>query len=149
MNVALDTNVVAYASGVNDTARQSLALDVLDRMPQEWQRIPVQVLGELFRVLVRKAKRSIHDSRRIVLGWRNTVPAIPTTEPVLLSAMELAAHHRLAIWDAVVLAAAASEHCAFLLSEDMHEGFTWGGVTIVNPMKRPLHLAFEMLLSEA
>jgi predicted nucleic acid-binding protein len=149
MNVALDTNVVAYASGVNDTAKQYLALDVLDRMPQEWQRIPVQVLGELFRVLVRKAKRSAQDARRIVLGWRNTVSAIPTTEPVLLAAIELATRHQLAIWDAVVLAAAVSDGCAYLLSEDMHEGFTWGGVTIINPMKRPLHRAFETILSEA
>src|SRR4051812_22927342 len=148
MNIALDTNVVAYASGVDDAKRQALALDVLDRLPQDWQRIPVQVLGELFRVLVRKAKRSSREARHIVLGWRNTVPAIPTTEPVMMSAMELADDHRLAIWDAVILAAAASAGCSFLLSEDMQEGFSWSGVTIVNPLKRPLHPSLEILLAK-
>jgi hypothetical protein len=39
----------------------------------------------------------------------------------------------LAIWDAIILAAASEAGCRVLLSEDMQEGFTWGGVTIINP----------------
>jgi predicted nucleic acid-binding protein len=34
-----------------------------------------------------------------------------------------------------------------LLSEDMHEGFTWGGVTIVNPFASPAHELLDDLRS--
>jgi predicted nucleic acid-binding protein len=52
---------------------------------------------------------------------------------VVLAATDLAADHQLTIWDATILAAAAEAGCRLLLSEDMQGGFTWRGVTIVNP----------------
>jgi predicted nucleic acid-binding protein len=138
VKIAIDTNVLAYAAGTDDLHRQLLALDVLNRLPKEMRVIPVQVLGELFRVLVRKAKLPLAQARDIVSRWRSMVPTVDTTEAVMMSAVELAASHRLPICDAVILAAAASQSCSLLLSEDMQEGFSWSGVTIVNPLKRPL-----------
>jgi predicted nucleic acid-binding protein len=47
----------------------------------------------------------------------------------------------LGVWDAVVLAATSKAGCRVLLSEDLQEGFTWGGVTVVDPfasMRHPL-----------
>ena len=37
------------------------------------------------------------------------------------------------MWDALVMAAAADNRCRIVLSEDLQHGFTWRGVTIVNP----------------
>jgi predicted nucleic acid-binding protein len=37
------------------------------------------------------------------------------------------------IWDALILAVAAENRCRLLLSEDFQAGFTWRGVTVVNP----------------
>ena len=56
MNVALDTNVLAYAEGTNGAAMRDKALEVIQRLPQGTIVLPVQTLGELFNVLVRKAK---------------------------------------------------------------------------------------------
>lgn len=47
--------------------------------------------------------------------------------------------HRLGWWDAVVLSAAADARCRLLLSEDLQEGFTWGGVTVTNPFSSSCH----------
>ncbi|HUB85435.1 MAG TPA: PIN domain-containing protein [Rhizomicrobium sp.] len=138
MKVAIDTNVLAYAAGVNDPHRQSLALEVLNRLPKEVRILPVQVLGELFRVLVKKGELPLVQAREIVGRWRSMVPTVDTTEAVMMAAAELASSHRLPIWDAVIFAAAASRSCSLLLSEDMQEGFSWSGVTVVNPLKRPL-----------
>jgi predicted nucleic acid-binding protein len=55
MRIAIDTNILAYAEGVGDVARRDSALDLLKRLPPEIIIIPVQVLGELFRVLTGKA----------------------------------------------------------------------------------------------
>jgi len=38
-----------------------------------------------------------------------------------------------------MLAAAAEAGCRLLLSEDLQEGFTWGGVRVVNPFAAAVH----------
>ena len=71
MRVALDTNFLAYAEGVNDSERRNAALDLVGRLPQRDVVVPVQVLGELFHVQVRKARRSAAAARIAVLDWRD------------------------------------------------------------------------------
>ena len=61
----------------------------------------------------------------------------PTLPEVMLSAADLAADHRFGIWNAVVLSAAARAGCRLLLSEDVQDGFTWSGVTVVDRFALP------------
>jgi predicted nucleic acid-binding protein len=133
MRLALDTNVLAYAEGVNGAARKKATLEIVAKLPQEDTLVPAQVLGELFHVLTRKAGRSPERARDAILGWRDAFSTIETSGPVLLAAIDLAVHHNLGIWDSIVLAGAAAAGCRLLLSEDLHAGFTWGGVTVANP----------------
>ena len=79
MRVALDTNVLVYAEGVNGAEQRRFALDLIQRLPQEATVIPVQVLGELFNVLVRKAGKSRDKAREALLSWRDTFPVIETS----------------------------------------------------------------------
>ena len=58
MRLALDTNILAYAEGVNGVARKKATLDIIEKLAPDSTFLPIQVLGELFHVLVRKAKRS-------------------------------------------------------------------------------------------
>lgn len=51
----------------------------------------------------------------------------------------LAAGHGLQIWEAIILAVSAEARCRLLLSEDMQDGFTWRGLTVVNPFAEHLH----------
>ena len=133
MRVALDTNVLAYAEGVNGEDRKATALRILRDFTEHEVVVPAQALGELFVVLTRKAKRDAATARGAVLGWADGFPLVDTTPAVVMDAMELVAAHRLAFWDAVMLAAAAQAGCRMLLSEDMQHGFTWRGVTIQDP----------------
>lgn len=146
MRVALDTNILAYAEGTNGVAMESAALDLVQRLPPEETLLPLQTLGELFAVLVRKAGRSRASARTSILRWSDALPVIDTSDVVLISAADLAAGHQLFIWDAVVLAAAADARCRLLLSEDFQDGFTWGGVTVVNPFAREKHVLLESVL---
>ena len=57
MRIEIDTNVLAYAEGVNGESKKDEALTLLLRLEPAAVRLPVQTLGELFNVLVRKAKR--------------------------------------------------------------------------------------------
>ena len=133
MRVALDTNILAYAEGVNGAARKANALDLIQRLPAGSALLPVQTLGELFQLLVRKVNRTPAQARSAILGWRDAFPLIETSETVIVGAAELAATHRFSFWDGVVLASAAEGGCRLLLSEDLQEGFTWNSVTVTNP----------------
>jgi predicted nucleic acid-binding protein len=146
VRIALDTNVLAYAEGINDAERRDNVLDLLARVPQDSIVVPVQVLGELFNVLTRKSGRSREDARNAILSWRDAFAAIETSPEIMLAAADLAADHRLGIWDAVILSAASKAGCRLLLSEDMADGFTWGGVSVANPFAPKRHDLLEALL---
>ena len=148
MRVALDTNVLAYAEGINGAERRDVALAFIRKLPQEACVVPIQVLGELFNVLVRKAGKSRREARDALLSWRNTFSVVETSSEAMLAAADLAMDHQLGIWDAVILSAAAQGGCRLLLSEDLQEGFTWAGVTVVNPFASPRHALLQALLEE-
>jgi predicted nucleic acid-binding protein len=133
MRAALDTNILVYAEGVNGVLRAGSAVELIKKLAGSTTFLPIQVLGELFRVLVGKFRVPPQQASAVVLRWQNTFPLIETSHSVLLSALDLAVDHDLNIWDAVILSAAAEADCRLLLSEDMQDGFTWNGVTVVNP----------------
>jgi predicted nucleic acid-binding protein len=148
MKIALDTNVLACAEGVNGAVMRDRALELIERLPPAAVALPVQALGELFNVLVRKAKRRPARARAAVLSWRDAYPVVETSATVMVSATDLASDHGLTIWDSCVLAAAAEAGCRLFLSEDLQEGFTWGGVTVTNPFAPALHPLLAALLRE-
>ncbi|HEY9085898.1 MAG TPA: PIN domain-containing protein [Candidatus Tyrphobacter sp.] len=149
MRVALDTNVLAYAEGVNGADMQRAALDVICMLPQEAVFLPVQALGELFRVLTWKAGRSAAVARDAILHWCDAFSTIESSRAVILGAADLTEAHRLNFWDAVILNAAAEGDCRLLLSQDMQHGFTWNGVTVVNPFREPRQPLFSALIGGA
>lgn len=139
MNVAIDTNVLVYAEGLNDASKRDLALAALEALPPESTFLPVQTLGELFHVLVHKAGRTRREAGAAVLSWGDAFPLIDSSNDVLLAATDLAQTHQIGLWDAMILSAAADARCRLLLSEDLQEGFTWRGVTVVNPFRAQRH----------
>jgi predicted nucleic acid-binding protein len=147
MRIALDTNVLVYAEGVNGAPRRKAALALVERLSLEDTFVPVQALGELFHVLVRKARWQAVQARKSILEWQDTFAMIETSTSVLFAASELAVQHNIGIWDAVVLSATAAGGCRMLLSEDLQDGFTWNGVTVVNPFAPAKHPLLAALLS--
>jgi predicted nucleic acid-binding protein len=133
VRLALDTNILVYAESTAPGAREDLARVLVQRLPPDRLVLPAQVLGELFNVLTRKAKLPAAQARSLVTRWMATYEVVPTSADVLDEGFELAALHRFASWDAIIVAAAAQAGCRYLLSEDMQDGFTWRGVTVANP----------------
>lgn len=148
MRLALDTNILAYAEGVNGASMQRVAIQLIQALPQSTALLPVQTLGELFSLLVRKVGRSAAQAHKSILGWRDAFPLIDTSAAVMVAAADLAKDHHVPIWDAVILSASADAGCRLLLSEDFHEGFTWQGVTVTNPFSKTRHPLLADLLGE-
>ncbi len=136
MRVALDTNVLVYAEGVGSKAKQARSLALVEQLDSESVVLPVQTLGELYRVLAGKVKRPAGESREAVLEWSDAYPVADSTWAAFQAAFDLSVDHMLSIWDALILSVAAEQRCRVVLSEDMQSGFTWRGLTVVNPYAR-------------
>ena len=137
MRVALDTNVLAYAAGVDrspddgakiDTARRVMAQLALNATLVA----PVQVLGELFVVLLRSGQ-SPDEARRLVLEFRQSLAGADSRDATLAAALDLAVDHRMQFWDALIVSASVDAGCILLLSEDLQDGLVARGLTVVNP----------------
>lgn len=137
MRVALDTNVLVYAEGVNGIDRRRAALRLIGQLPPAAALVPVQTLGELYNVLVRKAGRPPTEARASIVAWSTSFLTADTTRSALAAAADLAAEHHLGIWDSIIIAVAVENDCRMLLSEDLQDGFIWGGLTVVNPFAVP------------
>ena len=148
MRIALDTNVLAYAEGTNGAALQDSARHLLETLPPESIVVPVQALGELFNVLVRKARWPATTARSAVLSWRDAYAVAETSASVMMAAADLATDHQLRIWDAVMVSVAAEAGCRLFLSEDLQHGYTWRGVTVTNPFGDKLHPLLAALLEK-
>jgi predicted nucleic acid-binding protein len=147
VKAALDTNILVYACGLDDELRQARSLALVEAIPPENLILPVQVLGECYGVLTRKGMaRPL--ARRTILRWQEAFEVADTTAAVLRQATSLSAGHQLRIWDAIVLAAAAGAGCQLLLTEDLQDGFTWAGVTVVNPFATTSHKLLSALLRD-
>jgi len=149
VKVALDTNILAYAEGVNGAAMQRRAIDLLERLIHAEIVLPVQALGELATVLVRKGERTKAAAHAAVLEWTDAYPAAETTLVVMIAAAGLAADHDLGLWDAVILSTAASSGCRLLLSQDFQDGFTWNGVTVADPFADTAHPVLKRCIEDA
>lgn len=149
MRAALDTNILAYAEGVGDKARCATALKLIEQLPGRLILLPAQTLGELSRVLTGKAKRSPEATRDAILGWADSFEVADSTWPAFQSAFDLTVDHGLPIWDALILAVAAENRCRLLLSEDFQDGFTWRGVSVVNPFAEERSPLLEDLLARS
>ena len=147
MRVALDTNIMAYAEGVDDDRMQAMATELVTSLPAGSAVLPLQTLVELFNVLVRKAGRSREAARVAVLKWRDGFPVVETSAAIVVAAADLAVEHRLRIWDSLILSASAHAGCRLLLSEDYHDGFIWAGVTVTNPFASSRHPLLTALLT--
>ncbi len=135
--IGLDTNVLAYLAGVErhpDDAQKVVEARRLIGLLSGTTRlvVPVQALAELFVVLV-KAGDARSSARETVLTMSRGLAVVPSRPETLAAALDLATDHKLQLWDALILNAAADAGCTLLLSEDMHPGFTVRGLVVVNP----------------
>ena len=149
--VALDSNVLAYLAGVShspaDDAKIGQLRDLLRQLSDSASLIaPVQALGELFVVLRRSGADAV-TARQILLEFSEAMGTTGSGERTMLAAADLVVDHKLQLWDALILSAAAEAGCTMLLSEDMQHGFVTRGVTVINPLAEKVHAKLQVLLT--
>lgn len=133
VRLALDSNVLIYAEGGNDVRRQKITHDIISSLLPSQILIPLQAAAETFQWLVRKGGFDHGAAMSRISWWLESFETQDTNREVFMGALELAREHNLQFFDALILTAAYIANVDLLLSEDMHDGFKWRGVTVANP----------------
>jgi predicted nucleic acid-binding protein len=147
LRLALDTDILAYAEGQGDSTRCRAARDLVGRLPEDSVIVPTQVLGELYRVMNGKGRMEAAACKAAVQAWADAFEVADSTWSSMQAALDLSCDHDLQIWDALIVSVAAEQHCRLLLSEDLQNGLTWRGVSIVNPFLHQSHPLLESMTS--
>ena len=141
--IFVDTNVFIYARQANEPAKRPLAQAWLDNLWREQSgRTSMQVLSEYYVNVTRKIDppREAHDAWddvRALMTWN----PVPMDRALLEAGRNVEARYRLSWWDSLIVAAAQVQGCTLLLTEDLQDGASYGGVTVRSP--------FTLAVSEA
>ena len=130
---SLDTNMLVYACDRDAGDRHRAGKEILARAAGRDCVLTVQALAEFFHVTTRKGKLAVPVASAFVGDWLELFEIAPADDAALVDAMDLVAAHRLAFWDAMLLATARRHGCSVIFSEDMQDGRRLGGLEIIDP----------------
>ena len=139
--VFVDTNVLIYALDDADLKKQEAAREWRAELWKRRQgRISFQVLEEFYAKVTRKWPDVRQDARsevRDLLAWR----PVAVDGVIIEHAWKIQDRYQLSFWDALIVAAAKSASCRYLLTEDFQVGQDLDGLLVVNPFRNdPLSL---------
>lgn len=135
--VFVDTNVLVYRRDAGRGEKQAAATAWMERL---WTarngRLSYQVLQEFYVTVTSKLQpgldaESARNDVRSLLAWQ----PVRVDVRVLEGAWAMQDRYRLSWWDALIVAAAQTANCRFLLTEDLHDGQELGEVRVVNPFR--------------
>jgi predicted nucleic acid-binding protein len=133
--VFVDTNVFVYVRDRTEEEKQRRAAEWVALL---WEsrlgRISLQVLQEYYVTVTTKLDppRTLAEARDDVIAlraWRPVVIELATVE----RAWALQDRFAFSWWDSLIVAAAVSGGCRYLLTEDLQDGQVVDALTIVNP----------------
>ena len=133
--VFVDTNVLLYAIDDFNLKKQEAArLWRTELWRSRRGRVSFQVLHEFYVHVTRKNPAAKQDARsevRDLLAWRPVV----IDEAVVEGAWRIQDRYQFSFWDALIIAAAKSASCGFLLTEDLQANQELDGVLVINPFQ--------------
>jgi predicted nucleic acid-binding protein len=134
--VFVDTNVFIYAIDEADLGKQEAArLWRSELWKSHRGRISFQVLQEFYVKVTQNWPDARDEARaeiRDLLAWE----PVAVNGVILERSWKLQDRYKLSFWDALIVAAAKSLSCPYLLTEDLQAGQNLDGVEVVNPFLR-------------
>jgi len=133
--VLVDTNVLVCAQDASEPVKRARAREWIDLLWREQRgRTSIQILSEYFSVVTRKSGLNVSPEN----AWEDVQMFMKWTpqeldSELLQRAYEIARRYQLNWWDCLMVAAAQSQACILLLTEDLQDGAEYGGVTVRNP----------------
>jgi predicted nucleic acid-binding protein len=130
----VDTNVWVYAVDGADPAKQAAATAALEPSRGVQVVLSAQVLGEFYTTVTRKLQRPLTPALAAAMVDRmRRLPTVAIDGDVVAAAVAGAQAWRISYWDALIVASAAASGCGTILTEDLADGGSYGGVRVQNP----------------
>lgn len=133
--VFVDTNVLIYALDDADLNKQKAArLWRSELWRSRRGRISFQVLQEFYVKVTQKwptAKQEARSEVRDLLAWR----PVTIDDAIVEVAWKIQDRYQFSFWDALIIAAAKSSSCRFLLTEDLQADQELDGLLVINPFE--------------
>lgn len=135
----VDTNILLYAISKDPAERRKtgIAIDLLDS-PVEDLALSVQVLQEFY-VQATRVSREGALPHRLAEDYVDHWQALQVQDNTLAlfrAAVSSSRRFRISYWDAAIIEAARMMGCDTVLSEDLSESQTYGGVRVRNPFRQ-------------
>lgn len=129
----IDTNLLVYSVDRACGSKHQLALEIMDRALDVDCWLTLQAVSEFYSAVTRKAL--MPPSRAAALGdsWLTLFRCAVVSTSAVRTALADAVAGRASYWDALLVATAAEAGCRMILTEDLADGATLGGVVIHNP----------------
>jgi predicted nucleic acid-binding protein len=134
--VFVDSNIFLYAVDDADPRKQRVARDWRAEL---WKsrlgRVSFQVLNEFYVNAIRLKPAASDEARaevRDLMAWNPVV----VDASVIERGWKLQDRYRLSFWDSLIVAAARTAACGFILTEDLQGGQKLDGMEVVNPFLR-------------
>ena len=132
--VFVDTNVLLYALDPRDPVKRGAAGTWLARCWGDRSgRVSTQILNELYVNLRRVAPAYDADAARQQVRRYRAWSPWPVDDSTVDIAWKLEERMAIGYRDALVIAAAQQQGCAYLLTEDLQDGRVFDELTILNP----------------
>jgi predicted nucleic acid-binding protein len=131
--LSFDTNILIYAVDRTAGDRHLVCARLLTAATSASAALSEQSLFEFLHVATRKRRYHMADAALMVRAWLRNFGLMLAPATIVEDSLELLTAHRLQVWDARMLATCAANGCDVLLSEDMADGETYGGVLVLNP----------------
>lgn len=149
MTATLDSNILIYALDIADPARQSVARDVMRWAMLGDVVLTAQAIGETIRVVTTKGGRFAPEALTQIERWAALFPTADTSSADMLAAAHFAARYKLQFWDSVIWQVARRRDATWFISEDMEDGLSIDGMTVIDPFNHANQPRLPAILAPA
>ena len=129
----LDTNLLVYAVDRAAGARHEVAAEIIPRASGLGCILTLQAISEFFAVVSRKGTMPRDEAAAQAADSLSIFQCAAASASAVRTALADAIAGRASYWDALLVATAAEAGCRVILTEDLADGTTLGGVAIHNP----------------
>ena len=132
----LDTNIFIYTFDGLSPAKAKKAAQIIRQAVNAGQGIvSYQVVQEFFNVALRRFAQpmTLAEAEQYLLTVFRPLLAVHSSPALYFEGLRIAAKHRIAWHDSLIIAAALEAKCTKLYSEDLQHGLEINGLKIENP----------------
>jgi len=132
----LDTNIFVYAFDDRAPAKARKAASLIRRAADTGEGIvSYQVVQEFFNVALRRFARpmTVAEAEQYLITVFRPLLAIHSSPAIYVEGLRIAAKHKVAWYDSLIVAAAIEGGCEILYSEDLQHGREIETLRIENP----------------